>query len=123
MNDAIDPIARSSGRSKRLCKSIIIAIIPDGSVTQFTKPTKETQFLEDATNFVLSLNNDDEKKLITDMREFNWHGNKNHSRYDLFWEYCICVKDLENVSGVHHLRKAAADTDTTTHVSFDPGLL
>ena len=58
MNDAIDPIARSSGRSKRLCKSIIIAIIPDGSVTQFTKPTKETQFLEDATNFILSLDSD-----------------------------------------------------------------
>ena len=57
------------------------------------------------------------------MREFNCRGNTNHSKYDLFWEYFICVKDLENGSGAQHCRKAAADTDTMTNVSFAPGLL
>ena len=64
-------------------------MLSDGCVTQFTKPEKETQFLEDATNFNLSLDNDDEKKLIIDMRDFNCRGNTNHSKHDLFWEYCF----------------------------------
>ena len=97
--------------------------MPYGCVPKFTKPAKVTQFLEDATNFVLSLDSDQQKKLITYLREFNCRGNTNHSKYDLFWGYFICVKALENVSGAQHRRKAAADTDTITNVSFAPGLL
>ena len=61
-NDPVDTIECALVRSKMLCKAIISALIPDGCVPQFTKPEKETQFLEDATNFILSLDNDDEKK-------------------------------------------------------------
>ena len=57
------------------------------------------------------------------MREFNFRGNTNHINYNLFWEYFIRVMDLENGSGAHHRQKAAADTDTTTNVLFDPGLI
>ena len=64
-------------------------MLSDGCVTQFTKPEKETQFLEDATNFNLSLDNDDEKKLIIDMRYFNCRGDTNHSKHDLFWDNCF----------------------------------
>ena len=57
------------------------------------------------------------------MREFNFRGNTNHINYNLFWEYFIRFMDLENGSGAHHRQKAAADTDTTTNVLFDPGLI
>ena len=83
-NYDIDIIDCESDISKRLCKAIIRTVIPYGCVPQFTKPAKETHFLEDATNFILSLDNDDKKKLITNMREFNCHGNTDHSKYDLF---------------------------------------
>ena len=53
-NDSIYTIARALGRSKRLCKAIISTVMSDGCVPQFTRPAKETQFLEDATNFILS---------------------------------------------------------------------
>ena len=78
-NDTIDTIYRASGRSKRLCKKIISAVIMYGCVPQFNKPSKETQLLEDVTNLILSLDNDDEKKLITDMRECNCRGITEHS--------------------------------------------
>ena len=52
-NDAIDTIYRALGRSKRLCKETISDVMPDECVTQFTKPAKEMQFLEDATDFIL----------------------------------------------------------------------
>ena len=84
-NDAIDTISRALGRIKRIWKAIISSVMPDGCVLQFTKPEKETQCLEDYTRFILSLDNDDDKKLITDMREFNYRGNTYHSKYDLFW--------------------------------------
>ena len=122
-NDDIDTIARALGRSKRLCKEIISDMMPDGCVPQFTKPEKETQFLEDAVNLILPLDNDYEKKLITDMIDFNCHVNTDKIKYNLCWEFCICVVDLENGPGAHHRCKAAADTDTTTNVSFAPGLI
>ena len=121
-NDAFETIARSQGRSKRMCKAIRSAVIPDGCVPQFTKPAKETQFLEDATNFILSLDNDNGKKPIINMKEFYCHGNTNHRKCDLFWQYFIRVTDLENGSSDHHQCKFAADTDTTTNVLFAPGL-
>ena len=98
-------------------------MIPDGCVPKFTKPAKEAQFLEDATNFILSLDEYDENKLITDTREFNCRGNTNHNKYGLFWDYYIRVIDLENGSGAHQRLKASADTDTTTNVSFATGLI
>ena len=110
-------------RSQRLRKAIISTVMKDGCVPQFTKPAKETQFLEDAKNLILSLDNDYENKVITDMRDFNFCGNNYHSKYGLFWDYCIRVMDIENGSGAHHHRKADSDTDTTTNVSFAPGLI
>ena len=45
------------------------------------------------------------------------------SRFSLFWEYCARALDLENGSGAHHRRHAAADEETTTNVSYAPGIL
>ena len=113
-NDAIDTIARASGSSKRIFKTIIITVIPDGCVLKFTEPEKETHSLEDAKKFILLIYNDDEKKLITDMRKFNCR--------DFFGGYCIHITELENGSGAHHHRKSETDTDTTTNALFVPGL-
>ena len=41
-NDDIYTISRALGRSKRLCKAIIGAVMPDWCVPLFTKPVKET---------------------------------------------------------------------------------
>ena len=93
-NDYIDIISRALGRSKMFCKEIIGYVMPNGCVPQFTKPTKETQFLDDSMNLILSLYNGYEKKLIAYMRELKCRGNTNHIKYDLFWWYCILVVDL-----------------------------
>ena len=122
-NDAIDTIARASGKNKRLCKSMVHAVLPDGCIPDFASPKEETEFIQFVTNYILCVDSEEEKELITDFRTFNVRGNTDVSRFSLFWEYCARALDLENGSGAHHRRHAAADEETTTNVSYAPGIL
>ena len=122
-DDAVDTIMRATGRNKRLCKSLLTAVLPDGNVPQFNDNREESMFLEECTKLILSLDDDTEKELITDMRSLNIRGNDVMGKFDCFWEACSRVLDLENGSGAHHRRHSAADAATTKNVSYAPGIL
>ena len=53
--DAIDTIARATGRNKRLCKAMVAVVMPDGTAPKCDDTKQEAAFLEDATNFILCL--------------------------------------------------------------------
>ena len=121
--DAIDAIARTTGKTKRFCTAIVSAVLPDGTLPTFCSPKEETKFLETVTKLVLCMDGAEEAALIEDMRVHNIRGNTTISMFEPFWECCARVLELENGSGAHHRRKAASDTDTTVNVSYAPGIL
>lgn len=123
--DAIDSISRATGRNRRVCKAMLSAVLPDGTFPSFNEEKDEQAFLSNVTHFILCLDGEEEKELITDMRELNIRGNSKASKYELFREYCSRTLDLENGSGAHHRRHASADgdQDTTNNVLFAPGVL
>ena len=59
--DAINTVARAAGRNKRLCNSMVVVVMPDGTVPKFDDTKQEAAFLEDATNFILCLDCEEEK--------------------------------------------------------------
>ena len=81
---------------------MVAAVMPDGTVPKFDNTKQEAAFLEDANNFILCLECEEEKELITDMHKYNVRGNTDASLFALFWEYCARALDLENRSGAHH---------------------
>ena len=121
--DAIDTLARTTGKTKRFCTALVSAVLPDGTIPTFPSHEEENKFLATAIKFVLSMDGAEEAALIEDMRTYNIRGNTTASVFEPFWEGCTRVLELENGSGAHHRRKAASDEDTTINVSYAPGIL
>eukprot|EP00957_Ditylum_brightwellii_P144387 10999444-Ditylum_brightwellii.AAC.1 len=78
------------------------AVLPDGTMPSFSCTKKEAMFLEDTTQVILSLDNNKEKELISDMHRLNYRGNADER--------------------AHHCRYAAVDEETTNNLSYAPGL-
>ncbi len=51
--DAINSISRACGSSTKLSKALLVAILPDGTMSLFPDSAKEKQFLEDACPAIL----------------------------------------------------------------------
>ena len=99
------------------------AVLPAGTIPYFNDTKQEADFLEEAVNFVLSLDCGEENELITDMCTFNVRGNRDVSKFSMFWDYCATTLDLANGSGAHYRRHVAGDEETTHNVSYAPGIL
>ena len=102
---------------------MVAAVMPDGTVPKFDNTKQEAAFLEDANNFILCLDCEEEKEFITDMRKFNIWGNTGVSIFDSFWDSCACTLDLENGYGAHNQRHEAGDGETTMNILYAPGIL
>eukprot|EP00957_Ditylum_brightwellii_P077084 5858199-Ditylum_brightwellii.AAC.1 len=104
-NDAIDSIAHGSCCNRRVSKAMLAAVLSDGTMPSFScTKLEEAMFLEDTTQFILSLDNNKEKELISDMCRLNCRGNTDESM-------------------AYHHRHAAVDEATTNDLSYAPGIL
>ena len=123
--DAIDSISFACGAQKKKCRALLYAMLPDTLSPMFwgNECSKERQFLADTTKLILSRDNSTDLEMVTDMRRFNCRGNNDLSKFELFWDYCSHVLDLENEAGAHYYRHAASDESTTTSVAYAPGVL
>ena len=58
--------------------------------------------------------------LISDMRQFNIHGNNETSEFDLYWKAVIRAMEMEITHGAHERRHAASDSNATNRISHAP---
>lgn len=86
--DAVNSIAFATGRNKNLCKAILTAVLPDGTVPTFLRDQMgegEERFVQDAANLILCADSREELDMLTDMRRLNCRGNTEESEFKEFW--------------------------------------
>ena len=65
----------------------------------------------------ITFNDEYELSLISDMRQYNIHGNNETSEFDLYWKSLIRAMDTESAHRAHESRHDDGDYDATNSIS------